>query len=131
MYNWENYFAFSKYMSSTKDYYKNDEETKYRVILSRCYYAAFHLAKEFVAKHKLESLYASGEHDRIIFYLKNPAKGTADFKRSCIRLSTILSRLKKNRVLADYERDAVITELDVMDQINKTNELIQEVKRLS
>lgn len=130
MYDWNQFYVFSKKLNEDISFFCDDIHTKHRVIMSRTYYAAYHKAKTFVKENKLDTVYVGGEHERIVLALKRANKGGASFKRSCHQLGNLLERLKLNRHKADYRDDIDFTAREVIDQIIKTKEVIDKIEIL-
>ena len=76
---------------------KNSDEASLRSSVSRAYYAAFHLARDF-AKNCLsfQPTYKGPDHDGVVNHMKN-------HNDKAVRAIGInLDRLKDNRRIADY-----------------------------
>lgn len=128
-YDWKRFLAFAEVLFKDP-FWQHDTDTKYRVILSRAYYAAFHYAQIFLQNNHWESHQAGGEHEKVIKGLKEMKKKSPDFQRKCKKLGLNLERLKYKRIQADYRDDIILSNGDVEKNINESKNIIETLDEL-
>lgn len=128
-YDWKNFLTFAE-MLYKENFWQDDVDTKYRIIISRAYYAAFHCAQVFLQDNHWESHQAGGEHEKVISSLKDMKKKSLDFQRKCKKLGLNLERLKYRRVQADYRDDISFNESDVKRHLKVSRDIIEMLDKL-
>lgn len=121
-YKFYEYLEFAHDVSETPC--KQSEETRYRIAISRAYYAAFHYAKWYV-----DSLPSppprkdfEGSHDRVInCLLKLGPPFTA--------YGNTLNALKLSRVESDYHDWKTITRNTVTTSLRQSKEICEFMKQ--
>lgn len=99
-YDWGLYLGFASNILSSSGF---DEATVARVATSRAYYAAFHVAENYLLTRGLELGYqSSNTHDRVCDGFKKMSQGSRQFQATCRSIGNMLINLKKERVKADY-----------------------------
>ena len=104
--------------------------TSYRVILSRIYYAAFHVARQFLEKNNLTPLRNGAEHEKVIITFQCMNRNDKSFCESCKKIGNQLNRLKAKRVRADYVDDYAPCESDVLKGMNDSRQIITNLDNL-
>ncbi len=127
-YDWNNYLQFAKMLLSNSAY--PDDLTNYRIIASRAYYAAFHIASEFRERHNLPNGPLGAVHERLISAYKNMQRKDVAFQTKCHKISYELERLKKRRQDADYDSGWKCTENAARAAIYESDNVITIVKEL-
>lgn len=128
-YNWNQFLSFSEALLQN-DFWQDDVSTKYRIIISRAYYAAFHSAQNFLRDYHLESKRAGAEHEKVIIGLKEMHKKNADFQRTCKKVGIHLERLKVRRVQADYRDHIVFYDRDAKLSLRDSKKIIEDINAL-
>lgn len=128
-YDWKNFLTFAERLYK-ENFWQDDVDTKYRIIISRAYYAAFHCAQVLLQDNHWESHQAGGEHEKVIKSLKEMKKKNIDFQRKCKKLGLNLERLKWKRVQADYRDDISFNESDVKRHLKVSRDIIEMLDKL-
>lgn len=128
-YNWELFLDFAKFLMSQSNI-AVDKETANRIAISRAYYAAFHVAKDFLVSANISYLYAGGEHDRVCNTFKNLNKGDKAFLTTCHRIGNYLTVLKGNRHTADYDDRKTFNDAETKKCYYSAKQIIEDVKSL-
>lgn len=90
-YDWEKYLEFAEQIGNDSAY---DIDTRARIMVSRAYYAAFHLAKNFCEKMMINISATEATHVAVIKSLKKiPAYS---------KIGSQLEEFKQKRHKADY-----------------------------
>ena len=127
-YDWKHYLDFSLNLLEIEDL---DEQTKYRVAVSRAYYAAFHFAENFLNKNNAMIFPYGTTHDKVCRSLIEINKGSANFKKSCHSVGNLLDTLRIARQNADYESVGTYTLKGARRQCIKAQKIIEELKKIS
>ncbi|MCX7068131.1 MAG: hypothetical protein NTW85_10630 [Methylococcales bacterium] len=107
----------------------DNKEIDFRNVISRSYYAVFHLAKEKLTVladiETMEEPDNNGSHNAIIdkFYRHN--------NRSIHAYGKIIKDLKKQRHIADYDIDKDILRNETAEHFNNAKHLITKLKKLN
>lgn len=129
-YDWNQFLSFSEQLYNDP-FGNNDSATKYRIVVSRSYYAAFHYAKKFLKDFHLEnSTIYGGEHQRVIRHFKEMKRKTPDFQRKCKRIGLYLDRLKTRRMQADYKDGYTFKNADGEYGIKQAHTIISSIDEL-
>lgn len=128
-YDWKKFLTFAE-MLYKENFWQDDVDTKYRIIISRAYYAAFHCTQKFLQDNHWQIQRASGEHEKVIKSLKEIKKKNTDFQRKCKKLGLNLERLKWRRVQADYRDDSNFSDGDVKKYLNVSRNIIETLDKL-
>ncbi|MFI3219292.1 MAG: hypothetical protein QX189_09250 [Methylococcales bacterium] len=118
------------FLTSAEILLKNTDaqEIDFRNVISRSYYAVFHLAKEKLTVladiEIMEELDNNGSHNAIIgkFYRHD--------NRSIHAYGKIMKDLKKKRRIADYDIDKDILRKETAEHFNNAKHLIAKLKKL-
>lgn len=101
MFDWSEYLGFAQDLIGDTVTQPLGGDAKFRVAVSRAYYAA-----HWIARQRLETdvgrIPKDRVHDRVIELFKNSGD------RTRVKVADDLSRLRRQRVEADYEGNAVI-----------------------
>ncbi len=108
MFNWAEYLLLAKELA------EDNSEAKKRSAISRAYYAAFHIAAQYLVDNDCDFYLTKTreDHDKIWSTLKSPVPGK---KRQESAAGEHGIRLKEMRRKADYE--------DTIQNVEKTTEL--------
>lgn len=128
-YDWKKFLTFSEALCKDT-FWQDDDDTKYRIIVSRAYYTAFHCAQIFLQDNHWESHQVGGEHEKVISGLKDMKKKSLDFQRKCKKLGLNLERLKCRRVQADYRDDSSFSDSDVKKHLKVSRNIIEMLDKL-
>jgi len=131
-YDWKRFLEFSEELFSVPIPCRDETPpvTSYRVILSRIYYAAFHVAKNFLITHQMSSSSAGAEHEKVISAFQFMKQKDQDFQTTCKRVGNWLNRLKVKRIDADYRGEYIPKEADVLMGIKNSKRVIQSLDQL-
>ena len=131
-YDWKHYLKFSEMLFRAPISCGDGAVpvTSYRVILSRVYYAAFHVAQDFLIAHKLPVPEFGAEHEKIIQAYKQMVKKDTAFQTECKKIGEKLRRLKIARVDADYETEYSPTNAFVQVQIKDSQNVVASLAQL-
>lgn len=131
-YDWKHYLEFSEMLFRAPISCEDGAVplTSYRVILSRIYYAAFHVARQFLEKNNLTPLRNGAEHEKVIITFQCMNRNDKSFCASCRKIGNQLNRLKSRRVRADYGDDYVPCEKDVLKGIYDSRMIISDLSDL-
>lgn len=128
-YDWENYLNFADMLVEDGFLDELDDETKNRIAVSRAYYAAYHYAKCYLEQKKLIG-YRSSEHATVINCFADLAKKFKNLSKIYNNINQSLSRLKKDRVSADYYSDKHISSKKARINCLEAHQLINTIKKL-
>lgn len=125
-YDWKHYLNFSEMLFRAPISCGDGAVpvTSYRVILSRVYYAAFHVAQNFLIVHRLPMPESGAEHEKVIRAFKQMVKKDTAFQTECKKIGEKLRRLKIARVDADYETEYIPTNAFVRMQIKDSQQIV-------
>lgn len=127
-YDWNNYLSFALDIVKCD---KFDEQTKYRIAISRAYYAAFHIAKNMAEQlKKIEIPMTGGEHEKICNAYKDVKKGNKEFQDKCHFIGRNLELLKKERRDSDYDASRCYKIGDVGKSYKRADTIINDVNEL-
>lgn len=97
MFNWHDFLTFAKTTAATRFQSDKDKETAFRVAISRAYYAALHVTKNYI-----EERYRTFDEDRSVhvevinFLWSQPSGPYQDIART-------LDGMRRQRNLVDYD----------------------------
>lgn len=132
MYDWNDFLNLAfNILDDKSDNIKN--ETKYRIAISRAYYAAFHKAKLFYSSRKeFENLYSRGKglHEEICNKFIDVNKGSKEFCSKCSSIGNSLTLLKKDRHQADYNGEQSIGYKMALLDCKKAKRIIDYIENL-
>lgn len=129
-YDWKQFLSFSEKLYADT-FWKDDPATKYRIILSRSYYAAFHCAQDFLQEYHLQNPdIHDSEHRCVIRNLKMMKRKTSDFQRACKKIGLNLDRLREKRAQADYRADWSFKDADAQNGILQSHKIISGIDAL-
>jgi uncharacterized protein (UPF0332 family) len=99
-FQWNSFLLLAEYLNNGVDNITGiDREAAFRTAISRAYYAAFNVAKNYAEKEfHSTGKNGSGSHDKLI----NLYKEFGAEKKEYRMISTQLDRIKRNRTDADY-----------------------------
>ena len=103
-YNWEEYLDFANSLLKGDSAVNCSDETKIRIAISRAYYAAYHVADDYL-RHNGEMVCGQGAHDSVIQGFKSLAKKKKHASKEYNQISNDLNSLKMSRQRADYEAE--------------------------
>ena len=108
-YKWENYLDFAEQLLTGLPI--TCDETKYRNIVSRSYYAAFHKTKIFldIPVHTNDTEFVGKSHYEVITKLHEKALSLNNPKLTMY--ANKLSDLKRDRVTCDYKNFKSVTKI--------------------
>lgn len=120
-FDWCDYLAFAIDMRDTQI----EDESRRRAAISRAYYAAFNVAKQFAESQDVHiDTFGKGGHARVwdAYTQDNPLSDDLKF------LTTVGHRLKRLRVRADYEGDARVGQSELKRGISEAEKIINKLK---
>lgn len=122
-YKWENYLDFAKQLLTGLPI--TSDETKYRNIVSRSYYAAFHKTKIFldIPVHTNETEFKGKSHDEVIIKLYEKAESQNNPKLTMF--ANKLSGLKRDRVICDYRNFKPVTRVMAENDYESSKDLCE------
>ena len=126
MFDWKNFFEYAVYVNGKADDFP-DKEACYRTVVSRAYYAAYHISKIFAEQKNGGLRFHSNEHQQV----QNFFKGQKHDRR-LTKIGSQLTRLHQDRKKADYIDD--LNESPSMKAgktIKWANEIISAIDSLS
>ena len=125
-YNWNSFLELAKELKNGAE----DAEIKdarLRTAISRAYYCAFHLARNFLRDVEADQGLTNDGYDHI--YVKEKFKDDDNQERR--KIGTSLERLKSNRTKADY-RDNTINGLErtTSYSLELADEIVEGLKKI-
>lgn len=128
-YNWEHYLAFADGLITDNIIGDFDEQTKIRIAISRAYYAAYHIAEDFLERNNYIT-YRTGTHETVIKRFEELANQYKQQSKIYNSINQSLNRLKKERVTADYYASKTITKAKSEFNCLEAHEIIDKIKNL-
>ena len=115
-------FDWSGYLKLANQLATNPDEASQRSSISRAYYSVYHKASE----RAVSTGYVDQRSHRGLWdvYRRNTDRG-------CRRLSDIGSRMKKERIAADYDSAATRIAERMKVQLNRGNDLLARLSALA
>lgn len=95
-YNWEHYLAFADGLITDNIIGDFDEQTKIRIAISRAYYAAYHIAEDFLERNNYIT-YRTGTHETVIKRFEELANQYKQQSKIYNSINQSLNRLKKRK----------------------------------
>lgn len=132
MYDWNDYLKIA-YDILKNNSITSADETKFRVAISRSYYAVFHNAKSLCCSRKeLKTMLdqGRGEHDKIFNKLSKVNKGDKEFISKCHGIANNFKMMKLERQRADYDANIEITKKNAEVHCRKAERLIIAIDEL-
>ena len=135
LYDWNDYLKIA-YDILNNNSIDSLDETRFRVSISRAYYAVFHNARILCETRKeLKKAYAQGggEHEQVYNKLRQVNKGSKEFISKCHSIANNLKMLKCERQNADYVADTEITKRQAelhYQKSERSHRAIEELKNL-
>jgi len=114
-------FDWSEYLTLANGLAANADEASHRSSMSRAYYCVYHKASERAA--------ANGYVDEKS-HLKLWNLYARNTDRACRKINDIGSRMKKERVVADYDRNATRIPDKMNVQLNRANDFLARLANL-
>lgn len=120
---------FEDFLISAEKLLKNNEskEIDFRNLISRSYYALFHLSKEIakpLPQVQDKNKKPLGSHEKIFIKFEKHTDGNLR------QLGYKMTQLKKNRCKADYEINKTITLIDAKSHFKIVQETIKKLQQL-
>lgn len=125
MFDWREFFNTAEYMYRNVDDFPSHEAC-YRIVVSRAYYAAFCLSRNFVIEKYPTTNFYSNEHQEVQKFFQ---RKTHD--NNMVKIGNQLSRLHQDRKKADY--DNVLNEAALMKagkSLRVAKEIINKIEQL-
>ena len=131
-YDWKHYLHFSALLFRAPLSCEDGAVpvTSYRVSLSRVYYAAFHVARDFLIEHQLPIPEFGAEHEKVIQAYRKMIKKDTAFQTECKKIGRQLERLKTARVQADYRAEYTPAKAFVEQGVEYSRDIITNLGRL-
>lgn len=102
----------------------NKGEALYRTVISRSYYGAHHMARQFLESHFTQQIDKTGDaHGQVIRALKSHRSD-----QQLYQSGRRLERLCDNRRLADYHEDAYIDKDFARVNIEQANDIVSTLR---
>lgn len=127
-YDWNLYLTFSEQILASCTF---DEQTVARIAVSRAYYAAFHVAEDYLKANRYEMAQGAGSHDAVCKSYKEMNKGVQEFKSKCRSIGNMLVRLKERRVDSDYNAGVSINKSFANKNCKFARKIIKEINELN
>ncbi len=114
----------SDFLKISKDLVSNDDEISHRGAASRAYYCAYHKTSDAITGPIPK--YACGSHEALTKYLisKDADDSESIDQKTRKRLSFMLTNMKTQRHIADYQLDSTFTKNQAESVIKMTETLI-------
>lgn len=126
-YDWNLYLTFSEQILASCTF---DEQTVARIAVSRAYYAAFHVAEDYLKANKYEIAQGAGSHDAVCKSYKEMNKGVKEFKSKCRSIGSMLVSLKERRVDSDYNAGVSLNKSFANKNCKFARKIIKEINEL-
>jgi uncharacterized protein (UPF0332 family) len=94
-FDWANYLALAEQLMTKAGQFP-DQESLYRSVTSRAYYACFGLVRNYLRDHDHQEFYSGNVHQALQIYLKNHPH---QLRR---KIGNQLEKLHQHRIKADY-----------------------------
>lgn len=127
-YDWNLYLTFSEQILASCTF---DEQTVARIAVSRAYYAAFHVAEDYLKANRYEMAQGAGSHDAVCNSYKGMNKGVQEFKSKCRSIGNMLVRLKERRVDSDYKAEVNYNKSIANKSCKFARKIIKEINELN
>ena len=129
-FNWENYLNFAQYLIEN-DLTGLDEETKFRNVVSRAYYAAYHAGKQYKSTKEPE-VSTGAAHEELYLFFRNLAQRYVHLSTTYNSIANDLKNLKIRRHTADYEKNSEtsFSKKDARTNYFKASGIIKKINNL-
>ena len=130
-YNWNRYLIFANGLACGSIAEEYEEETKFRIAISRAYYAALNIAKSYLIK-KDPRLFAYGgsTHKAVVDGFKKLAKRYNHNSTIYNQINTSLKGLRASRVNADYDANFKVSFDKAAFECERARGIIKKVNTL-
>ena len=129
-YDWKNFLDFSSWLIGYSGTTKPDDETISRVAISRAYYAAFHVAEDYLERTEHDEVLTGADHEKVCMTFKNMNKGNTKYNSTCQLIGNVLTMLKTKRRICDYKSNYTVTLKEAKYTFKKAEMIIKEITQL-